>query len=117
MEKLQHRLENLEKKLTDFEQDITVLRTLVDQDEPSALNKIRYIIEKALYNLSQKNDISWGKGEPTLENMIGPLIKNQIIPKDVATHIRLSLNVLSRLPLPNTTNSKPRPKHNFVYHE
>ncbi|MCF7859602.1 MAG: hypothetical protein K9N07_09845 [Candidatus Cloacimonetes bacterium] len=88
MESIEQRLQLLEQKLDGFESDIRLLCTLSRQDEHSALNKIRYITEKVLRMLCIENNISWGEAEPTLERMIGPLIKNGIIPKNISIHVR-----------------------------
>jgi tetratricopeptide (TPR) repeat protein len=88
MESTENRLRRLEDRIADLNSDLRVLRTLVEQDHGSALNKIRYVTEKVLHRLCTENDVSWGKAEPTLENMIGPLIAGKLIPKDVALHVR-----------------------------
>jgi len=84
----EERLRELEHQVDELSGDLRVLRTLVEQDHASALNKIRYVTEKVLHGLCTKHEVSWGTKEPTLENMIGPLIAAKIIPKNVAVHVR-----------------------------
>lgn len=84
----EERLKTLETRVGDLASDLRVLRALVDQDHASALNKIRYVTEKVLHRLCQEHGVSWGTGEPTVENMIGPLIAKKVIPKNVAIHVR-----------------------------
>jgi tetratricopeptide (TPR) repeat protein len=86
------RLRDLEARVQDIATDLRVLRALTSQDHGSALNKIRYITEKVLHRLCAEHDVSWGKSEPTLENMIGPLVARQVIPKSVALHVRTVQN-------------------------
>lgn len=82
------RLLELEQQVHELSGDLKVLRSLVEQDHASALNKIRYVTEKVLHGLCTRHDVSWGAKEPTLENMIGPLIAAKTIPKNVAVHVR-----------------------------
>lgn len=82
------RLRTLETQVEELSADLRVLRTLVEQDAASALNKIRYVTEKVLHKLCSEHGVSWGNGEPTVENMIGPLIAKKVIPKNVAIHVR-----------------------------
>src|SRR5258706_16232876 len=82
------RLRTLETRVGELSSDLRVLRTLVEQDHASALNKIRYVTEKVLHKLCQEHAITWGNSEPTVENMIGPLIAKKVIPKNVALHVR-----------------------------
>jgi tetratricopeptide (TPR) repeat protein len=82
------RLRTLETQVEELSADLRVLRTLVEQDAASALNKIRYVTEKVLHRLCGEHGVSWGNGEPTVENMIGPLIAKKVIPKNVAIHVR-----------------------------
>jgi tetratricopeptide (TPR) repeat protein len=82
------RLRALEKRVTELAGDLRVLRKLLVDDSQSALNKMRYVTEKVLHRLCREHDVSWGKGEPTVENMIGPLIAAKVIPKNVGLHVR-----------------------------
>ena len=82
------RLVLLEGRMADFSKDLALLRALIDHDHAGALNKLRYVTEKVLHRLCREANVSWGKGEPTLENMIGPLIAQRVIPKNVAIHVR-----------------------------
>jgi tetratricopeptide (TPR) repeat protein len=82
------RLRLLELHVADLSADLRVLRGLIAQDHASALNKIRYVTEKVLHGLCAKHQVSWGTKEPTLENMIGPLIAAKVIPKNIAVHVR-----------------------------
>ncbi len=82
------RLKRLEVQVAYLSSDLQVLRTLVGHDYGSALNKIRYLTEKVLHRLCKTNEVSWGKGEPTVENMIGPLVARKVIPRNVSIHIR-----------------------------
>lgn len=68
-------------------EDLEMLERLVEQDVPSALNKIRFISEKVLYRLCVANGLTWGEAEPTLERMKGPLVSGKHIPKDIAIHL------------------------------
>lgn len=88
MRATEDRLRDLEQQVVELSADLRVLRGLVAQDHASALNKIRYVTEKVLHGLCTKHGTSWGKQEPTLENMIGPLIANKLIPKNAAVHVR-----------------------------
>ena len=88
MEPIDHRLREIEQKVEALSSDLRVLRSLVAQDHGSALNKIRYVTEKVLHGLCVRHEVSWGKAEPTLENMIGPLIARGVIPKNVGVHVR-----------------------------
>jgi hypothetical protein len=82
------RLRDLGEKLPSFRDDLRSLETLLGVDVPSALNKVRYITEKALHGLCAAKGVSWGQAEPTLERMVGPLLAAGFIPKDVAVHVR-----------------------------
>jgi tetratricopeptide (TPR) repeat protein len=82
------RLRTLETRVGELSSDLRVLRTLVEQDHASALNKIRYVTEKVLHELCKRESVTWGNSEPTVENMIGPLIAKKVIPKNVALHVR-----------------------------
>lgn len=89
MDNLLLRLESFEKKLEMFSQDIVVLQQLYHLNDPQAqLNKIRYIAEGILQILCKKHNISWGKGEPTLERMVGPLRAEDILTASIASHFR-----------------------------
>jgi hypothetical protein len=57
-------------------------------DVNSALNKIRFITERALHELCQRDGVASGNAEPTLERMVGPLTAAGSIPKPVALHVR-----------------------------
>ncbi|MFC1853725.1 adenylate/guanylate cyclase domain-containing protein, partial [candidate division CSSED10-310 bacterium] len=83
-----NRLQEIARKLSDLAQELSVLMQLIETDVPSSLNKMRFITEKVLHSLCKINDVSWGKAEPTLERMIGPLVSKEIIPKGAAIHIR-----------------------------
>ncbi len=82
------KLEKLGRDLPDLASDLRVLRGLLKEDTQSALNKMRFVVERALHDLSKTNDVSWGKQEPTVENMIGPLVAAKVIPRNVAIHVR-----------------------------
>lgn len=68
--------------------DIQVLKQLIEVDVPSALNKTRYITERLLHELCERESVAWGDKEPTLERMIGPLVSKNKLPKNIAVHIR-----------------------------
>jgi hypothetical protein len=77
--------------LPEFDADLRALENLLSTpnvDVGSTLNKIRYVTEKVLYTLCTRDSISWGKAEPTLECMIGPLLAKGTIPKNVGIHVR-----------------------------
>jgi tetratricopeptide (TPR) repeat protein len=82
------RLRELEQQVVELSNDLRVLRSLVAQDHASALNKIRYVTEKVLHALCARDGVSWGTKEPTLENMIGPLVAARAMPKNIAVHVR-----------------------------
>ena len=88
MDHIADRLKRLEERVDFLGEDLAVLRLLMDQDAASALNKIRFVTEKILHRLCRAHDISWGKGEPTLERMIGPLVAHGVIPRSVSIHVR-----------------------------
>ena len=88
MADIDERIRVLEEHVESLADDLRVLRTLVEHDHASALNKMRYITEKVLHHLCTDNDVKWGKADPTLERMIGPLVAKKIIPKNVAIHVR-----------------------------
>jgi len=82
------RIQRLEEQVAYLSADLATLRALVDQDDHSALNKMRYITEKVLHALCADHGITWGKGEPTLERMIGPLLARGVIPRSIGIHVR-----------------------------
>lgn len=84
----EERLRRLEGTVAGMSSDLKMLRALLTQDHASALNKIRFVTEKALHTLCTTNQVGWGNGEPTLENMIGPLLARKIIPKNIGVHVR-----------------------------
>ena len=49
---------------------------------------MRYVTEKVLHRLCSSHGVTWGKGEPTLERMIGPLLAQGVIPKNIGIHVR-----------------------------
>jgi hypothetical protein len=85
---VQERLSALEAQMQDLGRDLQMLRSLSTEDVQSTLNKMRYITEKCLHDLCRQSDVGWGKSEPTLENMIGPLVAASAIPKPIAMHVR-----------------------------
>jgi len=85
---LDKRIHHLETRIAYLSADLAMLRALISRDDQSALNKIRYVTEKVLHRLCRESEISWGKGEPTVENMIGPLIARGVIPRNIAIHVR-----------------------------
>lgn len=82
------RLTRLERATDQLASDLRTLRQLAIQDHASALNKIRYLTEKVLHRLCSEHHVSWGEREPTLENMIGPLVAHGVVPRNVALHVR-----------------------------
>lgn len=89
LENLVERLEDLENKLALFSKDLKVLQKLHHiQDPQGQLNKIRYISEGILQLLCKNHNVGWGKSEPTLERMIGPLRAQKILPAPIASHLR-----------------------------
>jgi len=82
------RLARLERATDQLASDLRTLRQLSLQDHASALNKIRYLTEKVLHRLCSEHRVSWGEREPTLENMIGPLVAHGVVPRNVALHVR-----------------------------
>jgi hypothetical protein len=75
-------------RLPAFAGDIRELLQLLPVGQGSALNKMRYITEKALHTLCVRKEVSWGQTEPTLERMIGPLLSSGVVPKSVGLHVR-----------------------------
>jgi hypothetical protein len=71
---------------TSFASDLLLLEHLLDKDVPSALNKARFIAEKALLQLSVEKSTPW-KGEASIETMKGPLVFRGHIPKHIAIHL------------------------------
>jgi hypothetical protein len=87
-EALAARLDGCKHRLSGFVDDLQSLEKLLRVDVPSPLNKIRYITEKVLLTLCRGRGVSWGQAEPTLENMIGPLIHRGVVPRNVAVHVQ-----------------------------
>jgi hypothetical protein len=81
-------LEDLGGRLPGYADELRALDHLLRMDKPSALNKIRYVTEKALYELCSAKKVNWGQGEASLERMIGPLVCAGFIPKHIAIHVR-----------------------------
>ena len=88
MDPLVQRIRDLESKLALVEADLRLLREFLHRDSPSTLNKVRYVTESVLHELCVTHGISWGTSEPTLENMIGPLVANKVLPRHIALHVR-----------------------------
>ena len=88
MEPLDKRIEHIEETVNEMRSELRTLRVLMQTDHPSALNKIRFITEKILSQMCKDHAVTWGKAEPTLENMIGPLVAAGCIPKDIAIFVR-----------------------------
>jgi len=88
------RLEHIEPYLAQFHPDFQSLKRLVQlQDTPALLNKIRYITERILYTLCKQHEISWGKGEPRMDRMLGPLRAAKILPAPIFAHFRTIQNL------------------------
>lgn len=85
-------LTGLRGKLPDLDDDLRLLADLYEQSGASArestLAKARTIVDKVLKALCEKHDVSWGKQNPTIENMIGPLVAAKVIPGLIAAHVR-----------------------------
>lgn len=74
--------------LPEFADDLRSLGQLLPVDESSSLNKMRYITEKVLHTLCARHGVAWGQAEPTLERMIGPLLAEGVIPKNIGLYVR-----------------------------
>lgn len=89
MDPIQARINHLEHTVAALRADLLTLRQVVALDDvSSALNKTRVLTERVLYELCREHDVSWGKAEPTLERMIGPLVSRGVLPKTIALHAR-----------------------------
>jgi hypothetical protein len=84
----EQQLTELQGKLPSMAEDLGALEMLLSVDVPASLNKMRYIVEKALLELCAWKSIDWGQAEPTLERMIGPLVAAGCIPRNIAIHVR-----------------------------
>jgi hypothetical protein len=82
------RCDELRRRLPALSEDLRALQELCAADVPSALNKMRYITEKALHQLCLARGVLWGQAEPTLERMIGPLVSARCLPGNIAIHVR-----------------------------
>jgi hypothetical protein len=82
------RFEHIKRTVADLADDLDSLEKLLDLDVPSSLNKIRFITEKTLQALCRKHGVAWGQAEPTLERMVGPLVSSDVIPRNIAIHVR-----------------------------
>lgn len=82
------RLSGLAERLPAWSQELGTLDTLLDVDVAASLNKMRTLTERMLYELCVAHDVSWGKGEATLERMVGPLLAAGRLPKQVGIHVR-----------------------------
>lgn len=80
--------QELKNRLQDLRKDLDALESLVEIDIPGSLNKIRFVTEKVLHKLCTAQNLSWGHAEPTLERMIGPLLANGSIPRNIGIHVR-----------------------------
>ncbi len=84
---LEARLDRLERSLDEQASDLRLVRSYL-ADPHATLNKVRYITEGVLHRLCKQHGISWGKAEPTLENMFGPLVAGGVVPKNIGIHLR-----------------------------
>lgn len=87
-ELLKGKLHELRKTVAECCEEIESLEQLLQVDIPSSLNKIRFIAEKVLHTLCVRHAITWGQAEATLERMLGPLISQGVIPKNISVHVR-----------------------------
>jgi hypothetical protein len=106
------RFHALGKRLAAYRGEFQALVALLGTDVPGALNKMRYVSEKALHELCTARGVSWGQSEPTLERMIGPLLAGGCIPKAVALHLRTVQGIVS----PGSHYQDPplSPAHAFI---
>jgi CheY-like chemotaxis protein len=88
MSDFRRQLQDVGQRLPEFGDDLRALGGLLDADLQSALNKVRFITEKVLYKLCTAHGVSWGSAEPTLERMVGPLVAAEMLPRNVAVHVR-----------------------------
>jgi hypothetical protein len=82
------RWEALASRLPALGHEISTLKELVRIDRGGALNLMRRMAEQILHTLCRRHGVAWGRGEPTLENMLGPLGAAKAIPKNIVIHLR-----------------------------
>ena len=85
---LDDRILRIETAIAEIGGELRKLRQLAGIDHGSALNKVRYVTEMVLRRLCEEHGVSWGKGDPTIESMVGPLVANGFVPRNVAIHVR-----------------------------
>lgn len=89
MSDIESKLQHFEQQLQQLAEDLDVLQQLNSiKDTNTQLNKIRYISEAILHNLCMEHNIGWGKAEPTLERMVGPLRAANILPSPIVSLFR-----------------------------
>lgn len=88
------RLKQMAKVLIEFQDDLQSLERIVQiKDTNAFLNKIRYITEGILLELSKKHEVSWGRGDPRMDKMLGPLRAAKVLPAPVYAHFRTIQNL------------------------
>jgi DNA-binding NtrC family response regulator len=88
-------LRQLQTEAPDLAADLVILERLMPEDIPGSLNKIRYLTERILHQLCSQQHVSWGKDEPTLGSMIGPLIFSGCVPRNMSIHVRTIQTIAS----------------------
>jgi two-component system response regulator AtoC len=81
-------LRQLQTEAPDLAADLANLERAMPGDIPGSLYKIRYLTERILRQLCSQQHVSWGKDEPTLGSMIGPLIFSGCVPRNMSIHVR-----------------------------
>lgn len=89
------RLDALVKRDEKVGRELRTMIAVAGEDRGSALNMMRRLAEGVLRELCTKNDVKWGKGKPTLENMLGPL--------DAAGHLTVAVAAYLRTVQSNTS--------------
>src|SRR5687768_15087903 len=84
---LEDRLSALE-RVDEVGDELRKLRQLSELDVAAALNKVRFVLEKILQRVCLDHGVSWGKSDPTIESMVGPLVARSVLPKNIAIHVR-----------------------------
>jgi tetratricopeptide (TPR) repeat protein len=88
MAQIDDRILRIETTIAEIGGELRKLRQLAGIDHGSALNKVRYVTEMVLRRLCEERAVSWGKGDPTIESMVGPLVAHGCMPRNVSIHVR-----------------------------
>jgi hypothetical protein len=92
--KFDKRLKKMANTLHEFQNELDLLERIIDiNDIHALLNKVRYITEGILLESCKKHSISWGKGDPRMDRMLGPLRAAKVLPAPVYVHFRTIQNL------------------------